>query len=130
MKNTEIERTHVSATINPSVALIQALIVAKAILINRIDNYGVNFYQCVDFKIFYAQNKIREQPNLNWLFQKRYSSMKCANAFTKGHLNVCPAKDITGKKCNYRGRFAEPSKSRNKRPPVKFVNDNLVNNKG
>ena len=56
--------------------------------------------------------------------------MKCANAFTKGHLNVCPAKDITGKKCNYRGRFAEPSKSRNKRPPVKFVNDNLVNNIG
>ena len=54
--------------------------------------------------------------------------MKCGNTFTKGHLNVCPAKDITCKSCNYKGHFAKLCKSRNKRPTVNTVSDNYVNN--
>ena len=53
--------------------------------------------------------------------------MKCANALTKGHLNVCPAKDITCRNCNYKGHFAKLCKSRNKRPTVNTVTDNYVN---
>ena len=52
--------------------------------------------------------------------------MKCGNTFTKGHLNVCPAKDITCKNCNYKGHFAKLCKSRNKRPTVNTVSDNYV----
>ena len=53
--------------------------------------------------------------------------MKCGNAFTKGHLNVCPAKDITCKKCNSKGHFAKLCKSPKKRPTVNTVSDNYVN---
>ena len=53
--------------------------------------------------------------------------MKSGNTFTKGHFNVCPAKDITYKNCNYKGHFAKLCKSRNKRPTVNTVSDNYVN---
>ena len=45
----------------------------------------------------------------------------------KGHLDVCPPKDIACKNCNYKGHFAKLCKSRNKRPAVNNVNDNNVN---
>ena len=53
--------------------------------------------------------------------------MKCGNTFTKGHLNVCPAKDIICKNCNFKGHFAKLCKSRNKRPTVNNVSNNFVN---
>ena len=52
--------------------------------------------------------------------------MKSRNPFTKGHLNICPVKDITCKNCNYKGPFAKFCKSRNKRPSVNIVSDNHV----
>ena len=67
----------------------------------------------------------RSRKNL----ERSNSCMKCGNAFTKGHLNVCPAKDITCKNCNYKGHFAKLCKSRNKRPTVITVIDNYVNSK-
>ena len=54
--------------------------------------------------------------------------MKCGNTITKGHLNVCPAKDITCKNCKYKVNFAKLCKSRNKRPTVNTVLDSYVNN--
>ena len=77
------------------------------------------------FKSFNNHSQIKKEPSLN--IERRTACMKCGNPFTRRHLNVCPAKDITCKNCNYKGNFAIIYKSRNKRPTVKTVNDNYVN---
>ena len=77
------------------------------------------------FKSFKNHNQIKKEPSLN--IERSNSCMKYGHAFTKGHLNVCPAKDITCKNCNYKGHFAKICKSRNKRPTVNTVSDNYVN---
>ena len=50
--------------------------------------------------------------------------MKCGNAFTKGHLNVCPAKEII---CNYKGHLGRLCKSKGRRPVVNNLEE-IVNN--
>ena len=52
--------------------------------------------------------------------------MKCGNAFTKGHLNVCPAKEIICNICKYKGYFGRLCKSKGRKPAVKTVEE-IVN---
>ena len=47
--------------------------------------------------------------------------MKCGGNFSKGHLEVCPAKDTTCTSCKYKGHFTRFCKSRRQ-------NLNIVNN--
>ena len=77
------------------------------------------------FKSFSNHNHIKKEPSLN--IERSNSCIKCGNTFTKGHLNVCPAKDITCKNCNYNGHFAKLCKSRNKKPTKNTVSDIYVN---
>ena len=77
------------------------------------------------FKSFNNHNQIKKEPSLN--IERSNTCMKCGYPFTKGHLNVCLAKDITCKNSNYKGHFAKLCKPRNKRSTVNTVNDNYVN---
>ena len=77
------------------------------------------------YKSFNKHNQIKKEPSLN--IERSNTCMKCGNPFTKGHLNVCPAKDITCQNCKYKGHFARLCKSNNKRPTLKTVSDNSVN---
>ena len=52
--------------------------------------------------------------------------MKCGNAFTKGHLNVCPAKKIVFNICKYKGHFGRLCNSKGRNPAVNIV-DEAVN---
>ena len=49
--------------------------------------------------------------------------MKCGNAFTKGHLNLCPAKEIICNISKYKGYFGILCKSKGRRPAVNNVNN-------
>ena len=126
MKNTDTQRKLLSATISPSEALNQALIDEKGYFNHeKLTNMSRSSTNGTTFKSFNNHNQIKKEPSLN--IERSNSCMKCGNAFTKGHSNVCPAKDITCKNCNYRGHFAKLFKSRNKRPTVNTVSDNYVN---
>ena len=76
------------------------------------------------FKSFNNHNQIKKESSLN--IDHSNACMRCGNPFTKGHLNVCPAKDIICKNCYSKGYFAKLCKFRNKRPTVNTVNDNYV----
>ena len=52
--------------------------------------------------------------------------MKCGNAFTKGHLNVFPAKEKICNICKHKGHFARLCKSKGRKPVVNNVEN--VNN--
>ena len=126
MKNTDTQRKLLSATISPSEALNQALIDKKGYFNHqKLTNMSRSSTNGTTFKSFSNHNHIKKEPSLN--IESSNSCMKCGNTFTKGHLNVCPAKDITCKNCNYKGHFAKLCKSRNKRPTVNNVSNNFVN---
>ena len=126
MKNTDTQRKLLSATISPSEALNQALTDKKGHFDNqKLTNMSRSSNNGTTFKSFNNHNQIKKEPSLN--IERSNSCMKCGNAITKGHLNVCPAKDITCKNCNYKGHFAKLCKSRNKRPTVNTASDNFVN---
>ena len=125
MKNTDTQRKLLSATISPSKALNQALIDEKGYFNHqKLTNMSRSSTNGTTFKSFSNHNHIKKKPSLN--IERSNSCMKCGNTFTKGHLNVCPAKEITCKNCNYKGHFAKLCKSRNKRPTVNTVS-NYVN---
>ena len=126
MKNTDTQRKLLSGTISPLDALNQALIDEKGYFNHqKVTNMSRSSTKWTTLKHFNNHNQIKKKPSLN--IERSNSCMKCGNAFTKGHLNVCPAKDITCKNCNYKGHFAKLCKSRNKRPTVNTVSDNYVN---
>ena len=41
-------------------------------------------------RVYKNFNNVKKEPSLN--IERSNTCMKCGNAFTKGHLNVCPAK--------------------------------------
>ena len=51
--------------------------------------------------------------------------MKCGNAFTKGHLNVCPAKEKICNICKHKGHLGKLRKSKGRRPVVNNVEENV-----
>ena len=121
MKNTDTQRKLLSATISPSEALNQALIDEKGYFNHqKLTNMSRSSTNGTTFKSFSNHNQIKKEPSLN--IERSNSCMKCRNTFTKGNLNLCPAKDITCNNCNYKGHFAKLCKSRNKRPTDNYVN--------
>ena len=58
--------------------------------------------------------------------EKSNTCMKCGNAFTKGHSNVCPAKKILCNICKCKGHFGRRCKSKERRPAVNNI-DEIVN---
>ena len=125
MRNTDTQRKLSSATISPTEALNQALIDEKGYFNHqKLTNMARSSINRSSFKSFNNHNQIKKEPSLN--IECSNPCMKCGNSITKRHLNVCPAKDIICKNCNYKGHFAKQCKSRNKRPAVNTVNDNYV----
>ena len=126
MRNRDTQRKLLSATISPTEALKKALIDEKGYFNHqkrtKMARLSTN---APTFKPFNNHNQIKEDPGLN--IERSNACMKCGNPFTKRHINVCPAKDITCKTCNYKGHFAKLCKYRKKRPTVNTVNDNYVN---
>ena len=59
--------------------------------------------------------------------EKYNTCVKCGNAFTKGHLNVRPAKEIICNICKYKGHFGRLCRSKGRRLAVKNVQE-IVNN--
>ena len=51
--------------------------------------------------------------------------MKCGNAFTKGHLNVCPAKEIVCNIYKYKGHFGRLCNSKGRKPAVNIVDESV-----
>ena len=126
MRNTDTQRKLHSATISPTEALNQALIDEKGCFSHqKLTNIARSLTNRTTFNFFNNHNQVKKEPSLN--IERSNTCMKCGNAFTKGHVNVCPAKGITCKNFNYKGHFAKLCKSRNKRPTVNAVNDNYVN---
>ena len=68
---------------------------------------------------------LKKKPNLN--IEKSNTCMKCGNAFKKGHLNVCPAKEIICNICTNKGHFGRLCNSKGRRPTVINVEE-VVNN--
>ena len=126
MRNTDTQRKLLSAGISPTEALNQALIDEKGYFNHqKLTNMARSPTKGTTFKSFNNHNQIKKEASLN--IERSNTCMKCENPFTKGHLNVSPAKDITCKNCNYKEHFAKLCKSRNKRLTVNTVNDNYVN---
>ena len=47
--------------------------------------------------------------------KKSNTCTNCGNAFTKGNLNVCPAKELICNICKNKGRFGRLCKSKGRR---------------
>ena len=121
MRKTDTQRKVLSATISPTEAHNQALIDEKGYFNHqKMTNLARSSTIGTTFKSFNNYNQIKKEPSLN--IERSNTCMKCGNPFTKGHLNVCPAKDLTFK--NYKSHIAKLCKSRNKGPTVNTVSDN------
>ena len=59
-------------------------------------------------------NNVKKETSLK--IEKSNTCMKCGNAFTMGHLNFCPAKELTCIICKYKGHFGRFCKSKRRRP--------------
>ena len=57
--------------------------------------------------------------------ERSYTCMKCRNAFTKGHLNVCLAKELICNICKYKGHFGRLCKNKERKPALKTVEEVL-----
>ena len=55
--------------------------------------------------------------------ERSNTCIKCGNAFTKGHLNVCQAKEIICNICKYKGHFGRLCKSKERKPAVNTVKE-------
>ena len=57
--------------------------------------------------------------------ERSNTCMKGGNAFTKGHLNVCPAKEIVCNICKYKGHFGRLCKLKGRKPAVNTVEESV-----
>ena len=114
MKNCDLQRRLLSETLNPLDALKQAFIDEKGYynhlkLTNMTRSFNTTGNSGRVYKNF---NNVKKEPSLN--IERSNTCMKCGNAFTKGHLNVCPAKEIVCNICKYKGHFGRLCKSKRK----------------
>ena len=124
MKDCETQGKLLSATISPSEAVSLTLIDGKSNFnYQKLTLMTKSLTDGPNFESFNVQNQIKKE--LSRVIERSNSCMKCGNALTKGHLNVCPAQRIFCK--TYRRNFAKLCKSRNKLPSVNIVSDNHVN---
>ena len=126
MKNCDLQRRLLSETLNPLDALNQAIIDEKGYynhlkLTSMTRSFNTTGNSGRGYKNF---NNVKKEPSLN--VERSNTCMKCGNAFTKGHLNVCPAKEIVCNICKYKGHFGRLCKSKGRKPAVNIV-DEAVN---
>ena len=60
------------------------------------------------------KNFKKKEPSLN--IERSNTCIKCGIAFTKGHLNVCPAKEIVCNICINKGLFERLCKLKRRKP--------------
>ena len=72
------------------------------------------------YKNFY---NVKKGPSLS--IERSNTCMNCENAFTKGHLNVCPAKEIICNVCKYKGHFGRLCKSKGRNSAINFVEETV-----
>ena len=123
MKNCDLQRRLLSETPNPVDAINQAFFDEKSYYKNlKLTNMTRSFNKTGRsgrvYKIF---NNVKKEPNLN--IERSNTCMKCGNAFTKGHLNVCPAKEIICNICKYKRHFEKLCKSKGRKPAVNTVEE-------
>ena len=58
--------------------------------------------------------------------EKSNTCMKCGNAFTKGHLNVCTAKKLLCNICKYKGHFGRLCNWKGRKPAVNIVDETVI----
>ena len=75
-------------------------------------------------RVYKNFSNVKKEPSLN--IERSNTCMKCGNAFTKGHLNVCPAKEKICNICKYKGHFGRLCKSKGRKPAVDTVEE-IVN---
>ena len=125
MKNCDLQRRLLSETLNLMVALNQAIIDEKSYynhlkLTNMTRSFNTTGSSGRVYKNF---NNVKKEPSLN--IERSNTWMKCGNAFTKGHLNVCPAKEIVCNICKYKGLFGRQCKSKGRKPTVNTVDETV-----
>ena len=126
MKNCDLQRRLLSETLNPLDALNHAIIDEKGyynhlkltIMTRSFNTTGSSG------RVYKNYNYVKKEPSLN--IERSNTCMKCGNAFTKGQLNVCPAKEIICNICKYKGHFGRLCKSKGRKPAVNVV-DEAVN---
>ena len=129
MKKCDSQRRLLSETLNPLDALNQAIIDEKGYynhlkLTNMTRSFNTTGSSGRVYKNF---NNVKKEPRkMNIERSRSNTCMKCGNAFTKGHLNVCLAKEIVCNICKYKGHFGRLCKSKGRKPAVNIV-DEAVN---
>ena len=123
LKNCDLQRRLLSETLNPVDALNQAIIDEKGYnnhlkLTNMTRSFNTTGSSGRVFKNF---NNVKKEPSLN--IERSNTCLKCGNAFTKGHLNVCPAKEIVCNICKYKGHFGRLCKSKGRKLAVNTVEE-------
>ena len=93
MKNCDLQRRLLSETLNPMDAPNQAIIDEKSYYNKlKLTSMTRSFNaKGSSGRVYTNLNNVKKEPSLN--IERSNTCMKCGNAFTKGHLNVCPAKE-------------------------------------
>ena len=123
MKNCDLQRRLLSETLNSLDALNQAIIDKKGYynhlkLTNMTKSFNTTGSSGRVYKNF---NNVKKEPRMN--IERSNTCMKCGNAFTKIHLNVCSAKEIVCNICKYKGHFGRLCKSKGRKPAVNIVDE-------
>ena len=125
MRNCDLQRRLLSETLNPMDVLKQAIIDEKGYyyhlkVANMTKSFNTTGSSCRVHKNF---NNVKKEPSLK--IEKSNTCMKCGNAFTKGHLNLCPAKESVCNICKYNGHFGRLFKSKGRKPAVNTVDETV-----
>ena len=125
MKNCDSQQRLFSETLNPVDALNRANIDEKGYY-NHLKRTNITRATNPNSGRVYKNFKtLKKEPSLN--VERSNTCMKCGNAFTEGHLNVCPAKEIICNFCKYKGHFGKLCESKGRRPVVNNVKENVNN---
>ena len=74
-------------------------------------------------RVYKNFNNVKKEPSLN--IKISHTCIKFGNAFTKGHLNVCPTKEIICNICKYKGPFGRLCKQKGRKPAVNTVEESV-----
>ena len=92
MKNCDLQRRLVSEPLNPVDALNQAIIDEKGYYNHLKLKIMTRASNVISSRVYKNFNTVKKEPSLN--IEISNICMNCGNAFTKGYVNVCPAKEI------------------------------------
>ena len=125
MKNCDLQRRLLSEFLNPVDALNQAIIDKKGCYYHlKETNIARSFNTAgCSGRVYIIFNNVKKEPTLN--IERSNTCMKCGNAFTKVHLNVCPAKEIICNICKYKGHFWRLWKPKGRKPAVNTVEESV-----